>query len=85
MSLIAYNIYGGGHAEAAKQLRKLLETKLDDVVGSVQVLTLPGAPHTILHVYPRSDLPWFKRWVGRLLIRLAVNANTGGFKLERLC
>lgn len=85
MSLIAYNIHGSGHAGAAKQLIKLLETELGDVVGSAQTLTLPGASYTILHVYPRSNLSWFKRWVGRLRIRLVVNANMVGFKVERIC
>lgn len=85
MGLIAYNIHGGGHAAAAKQLGTLLETELGDVVGSAQTLSLPGASYSMVRIYLRGDLPWFKRWVGRLRVMVLMNTHIGGYKLERLC
>lgn len=85
MSMMAYNIHGGGHAEVARHLKTMLETELATVVSSAQTLTLPGAPHTILHIYLRGDLSWFKKWIGRLSVMVLMNTHTGGYKLERLC
>lgn len=85
MSLMAYNIHGDGHKFIASGLKTQLVTRLKDVVSDAQTLTLPGAPHSILHIYLRGDLSWFKRWVGRLRVIALMNTHTNGYKLERLC
>lgn len=85
MSLMAYNIHGDGHKFIASGLKTQLVTRLKDVVSDAQTLTLPGASHSILHIYLHGDLPWYKRWIGRLRVVVLMNTNAGGYKLERLC